>query len=179
MTATRQLRDEHEGILTMLGLIENIVAKPKPPTDHLQQVVEFLQVFADRCHHGKEEDLLFPAMEKAGIARNNGPIGVMMMEHQTGRSYIKAMNEALAEYKMDKTQALTVIRENALTYTRLLRNHIDKENNILFNMADRVLSDKEQKDLLVRFDQVENERIGAGRHEQFHRLIDELAAIYA
>ena len=95
MSATQQLKDEHEGILLMLRILDKIAAKieAKGSVDphHLERIVEFLQVFADRCHHGKEEDLLFPEMEKAGIPREKGPIGVMLMEHDQGRAYVRGM----------------------------------------------------------------------------------------
>ena len=73
MNATDQLRAEHEGILTMLQILERISEQmnsgKQADTAHLGKIVEFLQVFADKCHHGKEEDILFPALEKVGIPR--------------------------------------------------------------------------------------------------------------
>ncbi|MEM3061405.1 MAG: hemerythrin domain-containing protein, partial [Candidatus Bathyarchaeia archaeon] len=65
---------------------------------HLEQVLEFIKFFADKCHHGKEEDLLFPAMEEAGIPKGGGPIGMMLTEHAMGRGYVKAMSKAAEEY---------------------------------------------------------------------------------
>jgi hypothetical protein len=68
MTPTDQLKEEHEGILLMLRILEKVSAKlksgEKVDPDHLERIVEFFRVFADKCHHGKEEDLLFPEMEK-------------------------------------------------------------------------------------------------------------------
>ncbi len=179
MVATKQLRDEHEGILTMLEMIDRMVAEPQLAVDRFEQALEFLKIFADRCHHGKEEDLLFPALEAKGVSRDNGPIGVMLSEHQQGRGFIKGMNDGLGQYQDGNSGALAAIRENAHAYTQLLRNHIDKENNILFMMAERILTRQEQEELLAEFEVIETERIGAGRHEQFHRLLEEMEAIYS
>lgn len=179
MVATQQLKDEHEGILVMLGIIDKVVEQPELPIDRFEQTLEFLKVFADRCHHGKEEELLFPALEGKGVPRDNGPIGVMLSEHQSGRAFIKGMSDGLTHYKNAQANALPAIRENAHAYTRLLRNHIDKENNILFMMADRVLTGQEQQELVEQFEEIETERIGTGQHEQFHRLLEELEAIYS
>ena len=73
----------------MLKILDKVCArlesKEKVDPEHLEPIVEFFRVFADKCHHGKEEDLLFPEMEKAGVPKEMGPIGVMLAEHQQGR----------------------------------------------------------------------------------------------
>ena len=95
MTPAEQLKEEHQGILLMLRILEKVAAKlgakGKLDLKHLERIVEFFRVFVDKCHHGKEEDLLFPEMEKAGVPKEQGPIGVMLAEHQQGRGYIRGM----------------------------------------------------------------------------------------
>jgi hemerythrin-like domain-containing protein len=99
MKATDQLKNEHEGILLMLRILAQIISTAasggKIITEHLNGIIGFLKIFVDNCHHGKEEDLLFPAMEEAGIRREGGPIGMMLAEHERGRGYIKGMSGAL------------------------------------------------------------------------------------
>ena len=115
MIPTEELKQEHQGILLMLRILDRVAAKiesgEKTDVDHLEQIVEFLRVFADRCHHGKEEDLLFPAMEKAGIPRERGPIGVMLMEHEEGRGYIREMADALARNKKGESAGSAGFRQ--------------------------------------------------------------------
>ncbi len=83
MTPTEQLKEEHQGIQLMLSILEKVCQRlesgGKVETGHLEKVLEFIQVFADKCHHGKEEDLLFPEMEKAGIPKEQGPIGPLAL----------------------------------------------------------------------------------------------------
>ena len=181
MNATKQLRAEHEGILTMLEILEKIsgqMASGKAANlDHLEKIIEFLSVFADQCHHGKEENILFPALEKMGIPREGGPIGVMLNEHDQGREHIRAMRKALGELKEGRDGAEDFVRA-AKGYIELLRNHILKENDVLFVMAEESLSGEEQKRLSDAFETMEREKIGVGRHEAFHRLMDELTGIY-
>jgi hemerythrin-like domain-containing protein len=181
MNATEQLRAEHEGILTMLQVLERIskqMSSGKPANlGHLEQIVEFLQVFADKCHHGKEEDILFPALEKAGIPREGGPIGVMLSDHSRGRNYIRAMREALEELKKAEGGTDEFVRA-AGGYIELLRGHIEKENNVLFVMGERNLSKEEQTRLFDQFEKMEQEKIGAGKHEAFHKMMDELSGVY-
>ncbi len=181
MNATDQLRAEHEGILTMLQILERISEQmnsgKRANLGHLDQIIEFLGVFADKCHHGKEEDILFPALEKVGIPREGGPIGVMLHDHDQGRKYIREMREALEELRKGQDGADGFVRA-ARGYIELLRGHIMKENNVLFVMAERNLSKDEQTRLLDAFELMEQEKIGIGKHEAFHRLLDELSSVY-
>ena len=181
MNATDQLRAEHEGILTMLEILERVCEQinsgKRANLDHLDQIVEFLQVFADQCHHGKEEDILFPALEKVGIPKEGGPIGVMLSDHDQGRKYIRAMREALESLKKGQEGTEGFVG-GAKGYIELLRGHIMKENNVLFVMAEKNLSKEEQTRLFDTFEIMEREKIGVGKHETFHRLLDELSRVY-
>lgn len=183
MKATEQLMEEHRAIEAMLDILESVCLKLEAgeavDVEHLERILEFFRIFADQCHHGKEEDLLFPAMEKAGIPREGGPIGVMLIEHTHGREYVKGMSVAVASYKAGEANAASAFIANARGYLTLLRQHISKEDNILYRMADMHLSAKKQEELLEQFDQVERERIGPGKHEEFHKLLEHLGAIYA
>ncbi len=182
MKATEELKKEHRAIELMLDIMEKVCEKlqagEKVNADDLEKMVEFIRVFADKCHHSKEEDLLFPALEKAGIPKRGGPLGVMLAEHTTGRSYVTALYEAVTQYKKGNTKAAGRIVENGMGYTRLLRQHIVKEDNILYQMADMHLSEKEQDELVKRFEKIEQERIGPSRHEEFHNLLHRLKETY-
>ncbi len=182
MHATEQLKNEHEGIKLMLNIMDEICnrleAGKKVSTKDIDSIIEFIKTFADKCHHAKEEDLLFPAMEEAGIPREEGPIAVMLMEHDQGRGYVKGLGEAAAKYKDGNQKAAGRIIENARNYINLLTQHIDKEENILYNIADMHISEKKQKELLKRFDKIEIERIGKGKHEKFHKLLQSLKKAY-
>jgi len=165
---TAVLRHEHEVILRALTQLERIGKEldAGKPIDRgaLTWLVDFFKTFADRCHHGKEEQHLFPAMERHGIPREGGPIGVMLVEHDQGRAFIKAMAEA-----NDRETA-----EAIKGYVTLLRAHIDKENDILFRMAEEVIPEAEQRGLLQAFEAVEQAVGGPGIHE---RLLAELERI--
>lgn len=179
-TATAILRHEHEAILRMLDATEEVARQfesgksPAPRT--LRDLLEFFRLFADQCHHGKEEELLFPLLEKKGMPRAGGPVGVMLAEHDEGRSLIKQMAEATDAYVAGKAEAGAVWARAARGYAALLRQHIDKENNILFVMAERMLTGAEQSDLADAFEKIEAEKMGPGTHERLHAMIDRLTA---
>jgi hemerythrin-like domain-containing protein len=173
---------EHEGITLMLNIMnkvsDNIQKNNALNTGHMEKIIEFLKVFADKCHHGKEENILFPALERNGMPREGGPIGVMLYEHQVGRGYIKNLSEAFNKLKYGDNKALAQIADEMKKYVNLLTSHIHKENNILFPMADRVLTEKLDNELFVEYEKLEEEEIGQGKHEEFHQLLKGLENIY-
>lgn len=182
MTATEILKKEHEAILQMLKILgqmcDRLESGQLVKVEHLEQGVDFIKGFADKCHHHKEEGLLFPKLEALGIPKEDGPIGMMLLEHDEGRNFVKGLSEGIAQYKAGQAEAVKVIAANARGYINLLSQHIDKENNILFMMADMHLSEADQQELVSGFDRVEQEEIGSGQHEKYHQMLNELAAEY-
>ena len=178
-TATAILRKEHEAILRMLDVAEEVSRRldrgePVAP-ETLAGLLEFFKLFADQCHHGKEEDLLFPALERKGMPRHGGPLAVMLAEHDQGRAFVHEMTEAAKAYPQDPAAARRWLQASA-GYQALLREHIHKENDILFVMAERMLSAAEQAELAAAFERAEEEKMGRGTHERLHALMDQLAA---
>ncbi len=182
MKATDELRKEHEGVLLMLHILEAVSRKIQQGTridpDDLGKIVEFLSVFADKCHHGKEEDFLFPALEASGIPSKGGPIGVMLEEHKIGRNLIAKLKAAVNLYRSGEEKAPAEFTSAAGEYMELLRQHINKENNVLFPMADRVLDVSKDDNLFTNFEKLEKDRIGEGKHEEFHALLKQFRDKY-
>lgn len=182
MKPTDQLKEEHKAIRVMLNVLgkmcQKLEAGEQVSPEHLEQALDFFKGFADKCHHFKEENLLFPAMEAVGFTKDAGPIYVMLLEHASGRNHIKQMSEGIAQYKFDVQQSIPTIVEAAKGYIQLLTAHIDKEDNILFPMADSRLLESKQGELEKEFDRVESEVIGVGKHEEYHQMIKNLGAIY-
>lgn len=149
---TDVLRDEHRVILRALDVLEMAaaqLARGRPlPDGWWQEIVAWLRSFADKNHHAKEEAALFPAMVKAGVPSEGGPIAVMLEEHERGRALVRAMEAGDAAARSAK----------AREYIALLREHIDKENGVLFPMADAVLDDRAQGALAREFEAVEAEQ---------------------
>ncbi len=146
--------------------------------EHVNQLLEFFSVFVDKCHHGKEEEILFPTLEQRGIRRDAGPIGVMLNEHERGREHIRKMREGFAQYRSGKTEAAADFIRNARGYIALLDQHISKENNVLFPLAEEKLSEAEQTELSNGSETIEITKIGAGKHEEFHKMLANLKESY-
>jgi hemerythrin-like domain-containing protein len=176
--ATETLRHEHEAILRMLDVLDEGAfrldqGKPMRP-EAVEGLVEFFTLFADRCHHGKEEEILFPTLEAKGLPRLGGPVGVMLQEHEAGRTLLAAMQESARQYRENGPEAGRRLARAAHEYDALLRDHIFKENSVLFTMAEGLLSEAEQEALAKRFERMEEEKMGAGTHERLHALMSRL-----
>ena len=175
--ATEVLSDEHRVIERVLAVVEKLAALPvEGRLDSWKQALDFIRHFADGCHHLKEEKILFPAMEERGIPRDGGPIGMMLMEHEEGRSHVRSMLAALTLAETRNEAAKDTLLNRARSYVRLLREHIQKEDDILFKIADDVISPDEQKQLLRSFEEHEAKEIGEGVHEKYLKIAEELEA---
>jgi hemerythrin-like domain-containing protein len=182
MKAIEELRQEHEGIKVMLKILQAMCERLEFGKDvdisHLKMVLEFFRVFADRCHHGKEEDILFPALEAAGVPRQRGPLGVMLAEHDLGRSHLREMTTELDGLETGNGKNVAGLCAHARSYISLLTDHIEKENTLLFPMAEAHIPPSKQDELFDEFEKLESDRIGAGVHEKFHAVLRQFAAEY-
>ncbi|MFA5183257.1 MAG: hemerythrin domain-containing protein [Syntrophales bacterium] len=179
MKATDVLKHEHRIILLVLEAADReaqvIKDTGKVSTDKLDKVLDFCRVFIDACHHGKEEEYLFPKMKERGLESDNGPIPVMLQEHEAGRQRVKSIAESLAQARKGDLAGMAALSVNLSAYVDHLQAHIDKENNVLFPMADRLFTAADQQALARAFDKHEAEEMGAGVHEKYHQLAHELS----
>jgi hemerythrin-like domain-containing protein len=175
--AIADLMNEHEAILSAILILERMTASMDSVAavnvPDMRDFIGFLKEFADKCHHGKEEGLLFPALVKAGIPDQGGPIGVMLAEHAQGRQFIREMEQAIAQ-DVD----LAKLCAAAGGYAALLKNHIRKENGLLFPLADNVLTAPILDELYKGFEEHEEKVIGQGRHEELHAMLHALEEKY-
>ncbi len=178
MQSVEVLMHEHRVIEHGLAVLEVIAERLERgeivPKEKVEALLEFFRVFADQCHHGKEEGMLFPELEGRGIPKEGGPIGVMLYEHEEGRQLQDQMRQALADLSDDANRQQFVAA--ARNYIALLRQHIWKEDNVLFKMAEQVLTETDDQRLAEEFERYEREEIGEGVHDRFHHLIHELEA---
>ena len=171
MKSVDRLVKEHVLIERGLNLLEKsvvLIESNQPvPDDFSKWAPGFFSQFADKCHHAKEEDLFFPLLKERGIPEEGGPIGVMLHEHVMGRDCVGRMREASEQDDFDGAMFATAAKE----FVPLLRQHIFKENNVLFKMAENVLSEADDDAMDDRFTEVEQERELAGLHERFEAEI--------
>jgi hemerythrin-like domain-containing protein len=176
--ATQILMDEHrviEHVLSAMQVAADRVSKGEEmrPAFFINSAL-FIKNFADGCHHRKEEGVLFIAMNESGMPTQGGPIAVMLAEHEQGREFTREMKAAAEAWDKGDLSARNAVVQNALGYVALLRQHIHKEDNILFPMADRVIPPERQQKVLKEFERIEVEETGEGVHEKYHALAEVL-----
>ena len=173
------LMSEHRTIERVLSAVEARLADSAGgpfPHEFLTQALDFFRNFADGCHHAKEEELLFPLLEQRGIPREHGPIGCMLKEHVQGRSYLATVRANLDAARDGSPEAVTAVCGAAAGYIGMLRQHIHKEDNVLFQMAIRALSPDDVTELAAGFVEPSNPRLSPETRERYARLADTLCA---
>lgn len=135
------------------------------PVDSLKQTVDFLTNFSDHWHLIKEEERLFPLLWEKGVPLENGPLGKMMAEHEICRKMLAAVRTSLAAVEQGDSDALPMLLSQVSAYVRLMREHMRKEEQRVYNVA-RTLLDRNDAERLAReFEEVEQEQIVLAFHE--------------
>jgi len=177
-----RLKSEHEIIQSALLVLQKITIDTTQASllvhlSDIDKLVDFFIQFADKWHHGKEEDLLFPALEEIGISKKGGPIGVMLNEHDQGREFVRGIKESLVTFNLDQAEGTASFLHHAQGFIHMLTQHIEKENNVLFAMAKSHLSIATQKELENKFDsQLTND--AAVKIQGLIETVKELTNIY-
>ncbi len=183
MDAIETLMSEHrliEQVLdAMVGFADEIRRQEATEREELARFVAFLREFADACHHGKEEDVLFAAMVEHGFPRDGGPIAVMLHDHAQGRALIGALAAKADGAGAWSGEDRQRIAEAAYAYAALLHAHIHKEDAILYPMAEQHLPPEAMERVGEQCERFEAEQTGPGAHERLHALADELVARHA
>jgi len=181
MKATDILMEEHRVIERALASLETaanrLSAGQVIPMDFFLKAADFIKGFADGCHHKKEEGILFVAMDANGMAQDAEPVSIFLEEHEQGRRLTRAMREGAEWVQAGDTSAQSQVIQNALDYVTLLREHIQKEDHILFPMADNVISVGQHQQMMADFNRIEHEETGEGFHEKYLRIAGELAKV--
>ncbi len=178
MKATEELTSEHRVIERVLGGLERAASKLEQGQavrpQFFLEAADFIKNFADGCHHHKEEGVLFVKMVECGMPKEQGPIAVMLGEHEQGRAFTRGMREAAEQLIAGDRAARTAIVANARGYAALLRQHIRKEDTVLFPMADRVIPPHEHDGVAEAFAHVEHHETGHGVHQKYLALAEAL-----
>lgn len=183
MTPIQVLVDEHRLILAVLDSLEEAADRldsgdPVDPEFFLE-AAEFVSGFADKCHHAKEEDILFVAMTARDMPQDSGPVAVMLSEHDEGRRYTAGFRSAAEQMKDGDPSAAADVVRNVFDYVNLLREHIHKEDNVLYPMAEQIIPTDAMAEMTEAFQRVidndEKNNIPARYRALAEKLSDDLA----
>lgn len=176
---TDALREEHERILEVIDAFERTVeraGRAEVGWATLEDFLVFFRLFVGACHHGKEEEVLFPALEAKGLSERTGPLAVMLEEHRRGRSLVAEMSRALVGAEGGDPAARVALAEAAGDYVDLIRRHIDKENPAILDAADHLISALACRALCEAYRSADRRGIEGRTAEDLRRLADDLLA---
>jgi hemerythrin-like domain-containing protein len=158
--ATESLRKDHDLIEKVVKAMEVTLSMLKSgkkiPESILMPTLDFTKNFTDVCHHGKEEESFFPALGQTGMPTNMGPIAVMLMEHEITRKIANHMEGSAKEYLVSGNSDALV--SDIAQYIEHMSQHLWKENNRLFMMAEMRLSGVSDK-MNAELDSVEKKKL--------------------
>jgi hemerythrin-like domain-containing protein len=159
------LMQDHRCIESVISALDRAIHREggEFPGELVAQALDFFSGYADGFHHKKEEDGLFPALAARGVPVEGGPIQVMLQEHGLGRVFLSRIREHLPEASAGDASAQAVVKESAQQYIGMLRSHIWKEDNVLFQMARRVLDPETSAELAARFAEQEDATVARFR----------------
>ena len=139
---TEQLMNDHQTTEKVFEAVALALAAPAtPPPGLLQDALLYFEGYVDGCHNLKEEQHLFPLAEQRGIPRHGGPLAVMLGEHDESRVVLPRLSALIHLYARGDHSVLGDLRGVFAAYSSLLKDHFWKENDILYPMARRVMTD--------------------------------------
>jgi hemerythrin-like domain-containing protein len=178
LSAVETLEEEHKLIARVVRLLPAVSRSAEVGVvdeQVISDLADFLSAFTDGCHHAKEEDLFFPKLQERGVSSKGCPVGTLRMEHQQGRSIVKALNSALEKYRQGDAASSrsisAVLRDAAELYTA----HIWREDFLLFPMSEKVLLAEDKESLARDFAQVQT-RFDSAFQQKYERLVEGLEA---
>lgn len=183
LESIRIMVEEHVNIRRMLKVVRNICYRVMTKDDYdvndFPIIIDFIRIYADKHHHGKEEDVLFETMksELEKLAKS-GAITGMYIEHDMGRLFMANLEKALEKFKSGDDEARLDIIANAICYTDLLDRHIEKENTALYKFAEKMLNDNSKSFIEDECKKIEDIAIEAGLQGKYLKVLDELEGKY-
>jgi regulator of cell morphogenesis and NO signaling len=150
---TEELRQEHQAVLKLLNSLNGVIAsaefsRAESWKGPLEEALTFFKTDV-AIHFKKEEDALFPAMEKY-LGREGGPIAVMLNEHEQHNTLLKEIDRATA------ANDLAALRSTWVSFHALLTMHITKEDSVLFPIAERLLAEEEWLEVAQKMEKLSN-----------------------
>lgn len=176
--------DEHKNIKRMLLVIRKaclgIMNGKEIDYEDFENMIDFVRNYADKNHHGKEEKILFNKMiDEIGETAEKLVKYGMFVEHDMGRLYIRELEEGIARVKSGDAQSKLDVIANAVSYTHLLKRHIDKEDNVVYSFAKRELCEDTINKINIECYEFEDEMKTSGTLDKYIEMLEQLERKYA
>lgn len=181
MNSINTMINEHKNIKRMLKVIRDISLRILDnkyfEVEDFYKIIDFIRNYADKYHHGKEEDILFKYMvEEGGEVANKMITYGMLLDHDLGRMYVKGLEDSVNKYRLGNINERLDIIANAISYSNLLESHIEKEDNVAYTFGQRILSNETMDKIQIESDEFNNKHSNV--EEKYIKLIEELEEKY-
>ena len=175
MQARAPLMIEHRLIERMISIIKDALTQIESTQEvdpvFVDTAVDFIRTYADRTHHGKEEDNLFRDLGKRDLSADDQRVMQELIdEHVFGRRTTQALVDANARYRNGDKTALTDIISKLRTITEFYPKHIEKEDKVLFPSCKTYFIDEEDQAMLAEFLEFDQKMI----HEKYKSVVETL-----
>ncbi len=180
---THILRHEHrvieQGLRALDGMCLRLKSGGSVPPDALEQMLDFIQNFADRFHHAREEAFLFPALEQSGMRQGDSALMFLRKEHDVERHLLAELELAAEEYRYGSTEASDRFVTAAVQFRDHLVGHIQKEDTLLYHLAEELLDEEVKLTLIHDFahDRGQTGEEITARYEQMARDLEKMWAL--
>lgn len=170
---------EHRLIERMIELLRGALAyigsEGKVNPIFVSVAVDFLRMYADRTHHGKEEEILFRDLDRKALSADDRQLmNELIGEHELARNTTKALVDANVRYGSGDPSALADIAENLKTLVGFYPRHIEKEDKVFFPASRTYFTDEEDQAMLAEFWEFDRKMI----HEKYKAVVDSLAGMF-
>lgn len=173
---------EHKAIKLMLNVMSNISKSIKDKkvfyTNDVEKIVDFLFVYVDKCHRNKEEAVFYPALIMTEYPADKMPVGLIINEHSIGKGYLDEIVCCVENCKIGSIFSGERIADCIANYVQLIRNHIKKEENDYFPIANKALSDEAQDEISKQFKIINDEFVGLDIHTRYDELLKSMESKY-
>lgn len=176
---TEILEDEHRQIIRVVTALnvfaQNMEEGWEVEEEVFDDLIAFMRIFAEKWHHAKEEDALFPLLIQRGVPATGCPLAQLVQEHKKANSFVSDIVRSLEKDRKGDQDARVAVIEGLRNLSSYYVNHIWNEDNMLFPMANRILKDDDQQILLREFSLIDESR-GKPLHDHlefFARRIEE------
>ena len=182
MTPTENLIKEHKKINELLDIMSKIALKIKLndvfyPND-VEEIVNYLLIIIENSHHGKEDDVFYPELISSGIAKDTAPLSIINYEHTISKSYLKDISSCVVNCKIGNDFSGELLADSLTNYVVVIKNHIQREEEVIFPIANEVLSAEKQYEISQRFEDIEQKYFSKSLNDQYTTLLNKLKIKY-
>ena len=178
MKPTDNLIIEHREISELLNIMsviaENIKSKDVFYPNDVDDIIDSLIILLDKSHHGKEEEVFYPELLLSGIPKEKAPLSIINYEHMLAKRYLNEINSCVVNCKIGNDFSGELLADSLTNYVVVIQNHIQREEENVFPLANKTFSVEKQKEIYQKFEDIEQKNITHDFNEHFNKLLNKL-----